>query len=152
MIFVRSLKYDFIARIKCFCYYFSLIVFSNFFVCTFLIHFAKEARVRGVFIIFYLHADEQGMTRSRSHWQSTFPPWPRGKNDCLFGLLTSFEFDFGWIVDRSSPTSVGENLILRSLSWTDRSTIHQKLKSKLGVEFRKTLGSSARPRGQTLFA
>ena len=48
--------------------------------------------------------------------------------------------------------SVSENLILHSLNWTDRSTIHPKLKSKLGVEFRKTLGSTARPRGQMLLA
>ena len=33
-----------------------------------------------------------------------------------------------------------------------RSTIHPKLKSKLDVEYRKTLDSTARPRRQTLFA
>ena len=37
-----------------------------------------------------------------------------------------------------------------SLSWTDRSSIHRKLKSKLGVECRKTLGSTARPGRETL--
>ena len=39
-----------------------------------------------------------------------------------------------------------------SLSWTDRSSIHRKLKSKLGVECRKTLGSTARPGRETLIA
>ena len=39
-----------------------------------------------------------------------------------------------------------------SLSWTDRSSIHPKLKSKLGVECRKTLGSTARPGRETLIA
>ena len=39
-----------------------------------------------------------------------------------------------------------------SIIWTNRSTIHPKLKSKLGVQCRKTLGSTARPRRQTLFA
>ena len=92
---------------KCFCYYFSLIVFSNFFVCTFLIHFAKEARVRGVFIIFYLHADEQGMTRSSSHWQSTFPPWPRGKNNCL----SDFAHRLNLILDGSSTGQVQPQLV-----------------------------------------
>ena len=37
-----------------------------------------------------------------------------------------------------------------SLSWTDVSSIHRKLKSELGVECRKTLGSTARPGRQTL--
>ena len=39
-----------------------------------------------------------------------------------------------------------------SLSWTDRSSIHPKLKSWLGVECRKTLGSTARPGRETLIA
>ena len=37
-----------------------------------------------------------------------------------------------------------------SLSWTNRSSIHRKFKSKLGVECRKTLGSTARPGRETL--
>ena len=54
--------------------------------------------------------------------------------------------DFGWwFADRSCPTEVGEEFNSHSLSWTDRSSIHPKLKSKLGVECRKTLGSTARP-------
>ena len=56
------------------------------------------------------------------------------------------DFDFGWIGDRSSPTEVVENLILHSLSWLDLSPIHLKRKSMLGVECRKTLSSTARPR------
>ena len=58
--------------------------------------------------------------------------------------------DFGWFADRSSPTEVGEDLILTRSSWTDRSSIHPKLKSKLDVECRKTLGSTARTGRQTL--
>ena len=69
---------------KCFCHYFSLRVFFNFFTSSLLTYFAKEAPVRGVFVFFfYLHADEQGVTRSSFHSQSTFPPWPRGKGNCL---------------------------------------------------------------------
>ena len=151
MIFVWSLKYDFIARIKCFCHYFSLIVFYNFFVCSLLIYFAKEAHVRGVFIFFYLHADEQGMIRSSSCWQSTFTPWPRGKNNSLSDFAHRLNLVLDGSTGQVQPQLV-RILILHSLSWTDRSTIHPKLKSKLGVEFRKTLGSTARPRGQTLFA
>ena len=148
MIFVRSLKYDFIARIECFCSYFSLIVFSNFFVCTLLIYLAKETHVRGVFVIFLFACWWARNDPFEFSLAINFPFVAERSS----GLRTSFEFDFGWIVDRSSPTSVGKNLILHSLSWTDWSTIHLKLKSKLGVEFRKTLGSTARPRGQTLFA
>ena len=32
---------------------------------------------------FYLHADEQGETRSGFHWQTCFPSWRRGKGNCL---------------------------------------------------------------------
>ena len=39
-------------------------------------------------------------------------------------LLTSFDFDFGGIGDRSSPTEVGK-------MWISRSPIHPKLKSKM---------------------
>ena len=35
------------------------------------------------FNFFYLHADEQGKTRSSFHCQTSFPPWPRGKGGCL---------------------------------------------------------------------
>ena len=59
--------------------------------------------------------------------------------------------DFGWFADRSSPTEVGgEEFNSHSLSWADRSSIHPKLKSKLDVECRKTLGSTARTGRQTL--
>ena len=54
-------------------------------------------------------------------------------------------------VDRRQAKSKWE-FILHSLNCTDRSMIHPKLKSKLGVECRKTLDSTARPRRQTLFA
>ena len=92
------------------------------------------------------------MTRSSSHWQSTFPSWPRGKNNCLPGFAHRLNLILDGSTTGQVQPQVGENLILHSLSRTDRSTIHPKLKSKLGVEFRKTLGSTARPRGQTLFA
>ena len=45
-------------------------------------------------IFFYLHAEERGKTSSSFRWQTSFPPWPRGKGNCL-------DFDFRWIGDRS---------------------------------------------------
>ena len=46
--------------------------------------FSKKLPVRAVSVIFfYLYADEQEKTRSSCHWQLTFPPWPRGKGNCL---------------------------------------------------------------------
>ena len=30
-----------------------------------------------------MHADEQRKTFSSFHWQMSFPPWPRGKSNCL---------------------------------------------------------------------
>ena len=72
-----------------------------------------------LYVFFYLHAREQEKTLSSCRWQSTFPPWPRGKGNCLSGLPTSFDFGFGWFADRSSPTEVGEDLILtRSVGLT----------------------------------
>ena len=32
---------------------------------------------------FYLHADEQGENRASFHWQTSFPQWQRGKDNCL---------------------------------------------------------------------
>ena len=49
-----------------------------------------------------------------------------------YDLPKSFDFDFEWIADWSSPTEFCENSIPRSLSWTVRSPIHPKLKSMLG--------------------
>ena len=123
---------------KCFCHYFLLRSFFHFFSSSLLCKFAQKMPVRGVFVIFfYLHADEHGKTRSTLHLQTSFPPWPRGKGKLSFDLSTSFDFSFRGIADRSSPS--------------DRSPIHPKLKSKLGVECRKTLSSTARPRRQTLW-
>ena len=65
-------------------------------------------------------------------------------------VFRTAHIDFGWFADRSSPTEVGEEFNSHSLSWTDRSSIHPKLKSKLDVECRKTLGSTARTGRQTL--
>ena len=49
-----------------------------------LVNSLKRTPFKRVFVIFfYLHAGEQGKTRSSCHWQSTFPPWPRGKGNCL---------------------------------------------------------------------
>ena len=39
---------------KCFCHYFSLRVFFNFFTSSLLTYFAKEAPVRGVFVFFFI--------------------------------------------------------------------------------------------------
>ena len=50
----------------------------------YLVNSLKKSPFKRVFVIFfYLHAREQGKTRSSCHWQSTFPPWPRGKGNCL---------------------------------------------------------------------
>ena len=50
----------------------------------YLVNSLKRTPFKRVFVIFfYLHAGEQGKTRSSCHWQSTFPPWPRGKGNCL---------------------------------------------------------------------
>ena len=49
-----------------------------------LVNSLKRTPFKRIFVIFfYLHAGEQGKTRSSCHWQSTFPPWPRGKGNCL---------------------------------------------------------------------
>ena len=49
-----------------------------------LVNSLKRTPFKRVFVIFfYLHAGEQGKTCSSCHWQSTFPPWPRGKGNCL---------------------------------------------------------------------
>ena len=50
----------------------------------YLVNSLKKSPFKRVFVIFfYLHAREQGKTRSNCRWQSTFPPWPRGKGNCL---------------------------------------------------------------------
>ena len=56
-----------------------------------------------------------------------------------------------WVVRGQVKSNWGwQGFNSHSLSWTDLSSIHPKLKSKLGVECRKTLGSTARPGRQTL--
>ena len=46
--------------------------------------FRKRNAGKGRFCnFFYLHADEQGKTRLRFCLQTSFPPWPRGKGNCL---------------------------------------------------------------------
>ena len=65
---------------------------------------------------------------TRFHWQSTF----------LRGWEEKVDFDFGWIVDRSSPTEGCwcKNLILHSLGW-DRPVDgppKTQVKAKLDVE------------------
>ena len=50
----------------------------------YLVNSPKKSPFKRFFLIFfYLHAREQGKTRSSCRWQSTFPPWPRGKGNCL---------------------------------------------------------------------
>ena len=50
------------------------------------------------------------------HWLTSLPPWPRGKGNCVPDCShTSFDFGFGWFVDRLSSTVK----IRHSLSWTD---------------------------------
>ena len=50
----------------------------------YLVNFLKNSPFKRVFVFFfYLHAREQGKTRSSCRRQSTFPPWSRGKGNCL---------------------------------------------------------------------
>ena len=64
-----------IFSLKCFLYFFTSILLD---------YFAQKTPERGVFeLFFYLHADERGKTRSIFHCQTSFPPWPRGKGNCL---------------------------------------------------------------------
>ena len=144
-------KICFIARMKWFYHHSLLKCFFYFFASSLVSYFVKKTACTGRFrIFFYLHAIEQGKTRSSCDWQPTFPPWPRGKSNCLKDPPKSSDFDFGWFADRSSPTEVGWGFNSHSLSWPDLSLNHPKLKSKLGVVCAKTLGSTAGPRRQTL--
>ena len=63
------------------------IVFLILFFQFTLLNRPKNACKRSFCNFFYLHTDEQGKTRSMFYWQSTFPPWPRGKGNCLPGCL-----------------------------------------------------------------
>ena len=74
----------------------------------YLVNSLKNSPFERVFVFFfYLHAREQGKTRSSCRWQSTFPPWPRGKGNCLQDCPHRF-----WVVrGRVSPTEVGDDLI-----------------------------------------
>ena len=123
------------------------ISFSSLLVA-YLVNSLKTSPFKRVFVIFfYLHAREEGKTRLSCRWQSTFPPWPRGKGNCLRDCPHRF-----WVVRGQVKSNWGWwwGFNSHSLSWTDRSSIHRKLKSKLGVECRKTLGSTARPGRETL--
>ena len=103
--------------------------------------------VRGVFnYFFYLHADERGNTRSSIRWQTSFCPWPKGKSNCL----PTCPHHLTLILNLGGSRTGEAQLRLVQLD-DDRSAIHPKLKSKLDMECRKTLGSTARPRRETLF-
>ena len=127
-------------------FFYSDISFTSLLV-VYLVNFPKKSPFKRVFVIFfYLHAREQRKTRSSCRWQSTFPPWPRGKGNCLQDCPHRF-----WVVRGQVKSNWGwRGFNSHSLSWTDRSSIHPKLKSKLDVECRKTLGSTARTGRQTL--
>ena len=127
-------------------FFYSDISFTSLLV-VYLVNFLKKSPFKRVFVIFfYLHAREQRKTRSSCRWQSTFPPWPRGKGNCLQDCPHRF-----WVVRGQVKSNWGwRGFNSHSLSWTDRSSIHPKLKSKLDVECRKTLGSTARTGRQTL--
>ena len=127
-------------------FFYSDISFTSLLV-VYLVNFLKKSPFKRVFVIFfYLHAREQRKTRSTCRWHSTFPPWPRGKGNCLQDCPHRF-----WVVRGQVKSNWGwRGFNSHSLSWTDRSSIHPKLKSKLDVECRKTLGSTARTGRQTL--
>ena len=64
-------------------YFNSDISFTSLLV-VYLVNSRKNSPFKRVFVFFfYLHAREQRKTRSSCRWQSTFPPWPRGKGNCL---------------------------------------------------------------------
>ena len=100
-------------RMNWFYHYFNSGISFTSLLVVYLVNSLKNSPFKRVFVIFfYLHSREQGKTRSSCRWQSTFPPWPRGKGNCLQDCPTSFDFGFGWFADRSSPTEVSEDLIL----------------------------------------
>ena len=51
-------------------------------ILVYLVNSPKNA-CKGRFLIFYLHDDEKGKTRSSFDWQTSFPPWPKGKDNYL---------------------------------------------------------------------
>ena len=153
MILCTKLKVRFYRENEEFLPSFSFRWFSNFFTSGLLPYFAKETTLRTFFaIFFYLNADGN--------------EWPVrvfiGNHLFLGGQevkvtvfrTTQIVWLWFWVDRRQVKSNWGwcENWILHSLSWTDRSPIQPKLKSKLGVECRKTLDSTARPRRQMLFA
>ena len=137
----------FMDRMNWFYHFFSSDISFTSLLVVYLVNSLKKSPFKRVFVIFfYLHAREQGKTRSSCRWQSTFPPWPRGKGNCLQDCPHRF-----WVVRGQVKSNWGwRGFNSHSLSWTDRSSIHPKLKSKLDVECRKTLGSTARTGRQTL--
>ena len=117
----------------------------------YLVNSLKKSPFKRVFVIFfYLHAREQGKTRSSCRWQSTFPPWLRGKGNCLQDCPHRMTLILGGSRTGQVQLRLVGGFNSHSLSWTDLSSIRPKLKSKLGVECRKTLGSTARTGRQTL--
>ena len=78
-----------------------------------LVNLLKKTSLKGVFVIFfYLHVDEQGKTRSICRWQSTFPPWPRGKGNCLHDHPQRLTLVLGGSRTGQVQLRLGEDLIL----------------------------------------
>ena len=78
-----------------------------------LVNSLKNSPFKRVFVIFfYLHAREQGKTRSSCQWQSTFPPWPRGKGNCLQERPHRLTLVLGGSRTGQVQLRLGEDLIL----------------------------------------
>ena len=85
-----------------------------------LVNSLKRTPFKRIFVIFfYLHAGEQGKTRSSCRWQSTFPPWPRGEGNCLQDCPHRLTLVLGGSRTGQVQLRVGEDLILtRSVGLT----------------------------------
>ena len=141
----------FIDRMNWFYHFFNSDLSFTSLLVVYLVNSLKKSPFKRVFVIFfYLHAREQGKTRSSCRWQSTFPPWLRGKGNCLQDCPDRMTLILGGSRTGQVQLRLVWGFNSHSLSWTDLSSIRPKLKSKLGVECRKTLGSTARTGRQTL--
>ena len=139
-------------RVNWFYHYFNSVILTHFFTCGLLGEFPKKLAFQASFCIFFICVlvskerpvrvvdGNQLFLRGREVKATVFKTahivwlW-------FWVVRGQVKSDWGWWGFNS-----------HSLSLTDRSSIHPKLKSKLGMECRKTLDSTARPGRQTLIA
>ena len=123
-------------------------VSCTFFTFTLLDYFAQKTPKRGVFWIFFICMPMSEERPVRFFIAKHLSLHGREVKVTVF-LLDHVIWLWFWVDRRQAMFNRKFNT---SIIWTNRSTIHLKLKSNLGVQCRKTLGSTARPRRQTLFA